>query len=170
MPGQAHALRRTSCMKRVVALVVLAGCRFGFAEHDPDVPDGPGPRPDATPILPGHCGATKIAGYDLGATGMVDIAAAKVADGYAIGTTTADSILFGVHLDDQLVPNAATPFQTTPASGYPGHYSNGSLYFDGANLVGGLSVNDGTRFLKQVLSDMTSFGNYIQRTEIGRAN
>jgi hypothetical protein len=62
--------------------------------------------------------------------------------------TTPDSIFFGIHLDAQLVPNAAAPFQTTPASGYPGHYSSGSLYFDGTNLVGGLTVNDGTCFLK----------------------
>jgi len=178
MPDQAHALRRTPRLTQVGALAFslggLAGCRFGFDDVPRVDSSVTVDAPDAIPA--GHCGATKIANYDLGVTGMVDVAAAQVADGFAIGTTTSDSILFGVHLDRQLVPNASTPFQTTPATGLPGHYSNGSLYFDGTNLVGGLTVTDGTSYLKVLLSDMTSFGNYIQRTgrigepSIGTAN
>ena len=158
-------------------VLALAGCgRLGFAEL-PGVDDAT-IASDAMPDSPssGECSARKVQGFDFGASGITDLAAAQVDDGYAVGAIYAPSTFWGVHLDTQLVPDTPGPNQTSPVLGFNGLYTNGTLFFDGTNLDGALSINDGTAFQKTFPTDMTMFNTTLMRTgqvgepSIARAN
>ncbi|HUS32218.1 MAG TPA: hypothetical protein VMZ53_27145 [Kofleriaceae bacterium] len=147
-------------MKRAALLVVITACRFNFDEHAGDAGSDTGA--DAEPAR--RCTATKVNGFAFGAPGITDLAAAQVPQGYSLGAVHVASTFWGVHLDRQLVPATPGPSWTTPVSPNNGMYENGSLYFDGVNLDGSLTVADGTAYMKTFPTDMTGFFVAVQRT------
>ena len=119
-------------MQRAIVLGILAGCgRLGFEPYATGTLDA---TPDTT--LAGRCSATPVTGFDYGFTGIVDLGAAAVPDGFAIGGVRApSSSVWGIHLSTALVPDRGAPFETTPVGGN-GTYVGVNLYWDGANLDG----------------------------------
>ncbi len=159
-------------MREVVVIASLLGAcgRADFESHD-------AAAVDADPTALRSCSARPITGYDLGSGSVVDVAAARVGDGFVVGVVDApSSVLFGVHLDDSLTPNAPTPFQTSPASGSGLRYQSANMWWDGTNLVGSVSVDNGTCYLKVFPSDMGQYlwasnqlGGKVSQASVGSA-
>lgn len=128
---------------------LLGACgRVGFESRDAAT----------APTALHSCTARPVVGYDLGSGGVVDVAAARVSDGFVVGVVDApSSVLFGVHLDDSLTPNATTPFQTSPAAGSGLRYQSANMWWDGTSLVGSVSVDNGSCYLKVFPSDMVHY-------------
>jgi hypothetical protein len=145
-------------MRAVVVLCALCACRIGFDELSTAGDD----MPPIDASISAHCTATRITGFDYGTGGITDLAAARVSDGYAVGAIRGTSSFYGVHLDSGLAPNAATPILTSPVDDN-GTYTNATLYFDGTNLDGGLTVDDGTSYLKTFPQSMNQFLSADQR-------
>jgi len=152
-------------MRVVVILSLLAACgRVGF-EPGGDALDGGNGSSDAPATIPAT--GVPISSFGLGAgdARAIDIAAVAIAGGYALGfILDPTSSMYGVHLDPNLAASAALPFQTSPTAGFSTDYTAVSLAWDGTNLVGSLSLNDGTMYLKTFAADMTTFTNADQRT------
>lgn len=134
----------------------LMGCgRIGF---DPAATTGDGGIDGDSDVGARACTATQIEGLDLGASGAIDVAAAQVGDGFAIGVVFgAGSTFWGMHLDVNLVPAAALPFHTSPVVGFEGAYADTDLRWDGVTLVGALSNPQNTFLQKTFPTDMSSF-------------
>lgn len=143
-------------MRVMIAIASLVGAcgRVDFEGFDA----GTSHTGDADPTALRGCSARPVVGYDLGNGNVVDVAAARVSDGFVVGVTDApSSILFGVHLDDNLTPNAATPFQTSPAPGSGLRYLSANAWWDGTNLVGSVTVDGGFCYLKVFPAAMTQY-------------
>src|SRR6476469_3902453 len=104
-------------MRPVVLCACLCACRLNFEATAHDASSDAAPVfDDSADAMPRTCTATPVTGFSFG-TGVTDLAAAELPDGYAVGAVQTQSSLFGVHLSPQLVPNTATPFTTTPVGG-----------------------------------------------------
>lgn len=115
-------------------------------------------------IMAQSCTATQVP-LTLEFSPVRDVIAAEIPGGTALGFITGtSSALAGVVLDASLVPNAVPPYRTSPATFQLYTYSNASLFWDGTNLTGSVSVpEDSSCFIKTYLPDMSIYAVANQR-------
>src|SRR5205823_3869793 len=118
----------------------------------------------ADAMAPVRAAATGVSGLDVGGGGTVlDVAAAALPSGYAVGFVLApQSAFYGVALDASLTANRSMPAVTSPLS-----YTAATLDWDGTHLLAQLTAAGGGVWLKTIPIDMSPYLTATQEAGAG---